>query len=40
MRIAEMNRMIAEYPIVAKEVYVVMDAEFERNMMQLEGKMK
>ncbi len=32
VRIAEMNRMIAEDPAVAKEVYAVMDAEFEKDV--------
>jgi len=32
VRIAEMNRMIAEDPTVAKEVYAVMDAEFEKDV--------
>jgi len=37
VRIAEMNRMIAEDPAVAKEVYAVMDAEFEKDIARWSG---
>lgn len=36
VRIAEMNRMIAEDPAMAKEVYAVMDAEFEMDVARWE----
>lgn len=39
VRIAEMNRMIAENPVVAKEVYAVMDADFERDIARWERKL-
>jgi len=39
VRIAEMNRMIAEDPVVAKEVYAVMDAEFEKDLLGLKYKL-
>lgn len=32
VRVAEMNRMIAEDSAVAKEVYAVMDVEFKKDI--------
>ena len=40
VRVAEMNRMIAEDPAVAKEVYAVMDTEFEKDISKLRKRLK
>jgi len=40
VRITEMNRMVAEDPAVTKEVYAVMDAEFEKDIARWNNILK